>query len=337
MELRCGLIGCGGIGQLRARAIAQLPSHRLVAVSDAIASRAVAMAASYRCQVEADWRALVRRQDIDAVIVSTPPSLHAEITIEALENGKHVLCEKPLARTSEECSRMIQVADRCRRVLATGFNYRFYPSMQKARELLDAGSIGELNYVRSYAGYTAKDHNQEWLHDATVMGGGALRDNGIHLLDLTRYFMGEVAEVKGYASNAAWKFPGCEDNGFGLLRSPTGVIGSVQASWTEWRGYQFLVELYGTRGCIRAWCFPTLVRLIHSNGVGHTFKKRAYLFPKVFLFEHLQSYRWVVVQSFVKELAAFATAIGGEATHLATGVDGLETVRIAEAICRDGF
>lgn len=337
MALRCGLIGCGGIGELRARAIAQLPTHRLVAVSDTMASRATTVAATHRCQIEADWRALVRRQDIDAVIVSTPPSLHAEMAIEALENGKHVLCEKPLARSLEECAGMIEAADRCRRILATGFNYRFYPSMLKAKELLDAGTIGELNYVRSYAGYTAKDHGQEWLHDADVMGGGALRDNGIHLLDLTRYFMGEVAEVKGYASNTVWKFPGCEDNGFGLLRSPTGVIGSVQASWTEWRGYQFLVELYGTRGCIRAWCFPTLVRLIYSHDLGSSPKKRNYFFPKVFLFEHLQSYRWVVVQSFVKELTAFATAIGGGSSPLATGSDGLETIRIAEAICGEGL
>jgi predicted dehydrogenase len=337
MELRCGLIGCGGIGELRAQAVARLPSHRLVAVSDAIGSRAAAMAATYRCQAEAEWRALVRRRDVDAVIVSTPPSLHAEMTIEALENGKHVLCEKPLARTLEECSLMNRAAERSGRLLATGFNYRFYPSMLKARELLDAGTIGELNHVRSYAGYTAKDHNHEWLHDVEVMGGGALRDNGIHLLDLTRYFMGEVAEVKGYASNAVWKFRGCEDNGFGLLRSPTGVIGTVQASWTEWRGYQFLVELYGTRGCIRAWCFPTLVRLIHSNQVGGSSKKKTYCFPKVFLFEHLRSYRWVVVQSFVEELAAFGAAIGGGSTHLATGLDGLETIRIAEAICRDGL
>lgn len=337
MELRCGLIGCGGIGELRARAIAQLPSYRLVAVSDSIESRAVAMAATHRCQVEADWHALVHRKDVDVVIVSTPPSLHAEMSIKALDNGKHVLCEKPLARTLEECRRMNEAAERSGRVLATGFNYRFYPSILKARELLDAGTIGELSHVRSYAGYTAKDHNHAWLHDADVMGGGALRDNGIHLLDLTRYFMGEVAEVKGYASNAVWKFQGCEDNGFGLLRSAAGVIGAVQASWTEWRGYQFLVELYGTRGCIRAWCFPTLVRLIYSDGVGGSSKRRTHFFPKVFLFEHLQSYRWVVVQSFVKELAAFATAIGGGSTHLATGFDGLETIRIAEAICRDGL
>src|SRR5581483_1093623 len=92
---------------------------------------------------ERDWHALVRRDDVDAVIVSTPPSLHAQMSIEAFESGKHVLCEKPLARTPDECRQMMYAAEKAGRFLATGFNYRFYPSILKAREFLDAGLIGE--------------------------------------------------------------------------------------------------------------------------------------------------------------------------------------------------
>ena len=172
---------------------------------------------------------MVRRNDIHAVIVSTPPSLHAEMTVAALNAGKHVLCEKPLARTPAECQRMVAAAKDSKRFLATGFNYRFYPSIEKARGLMDSGLIGKLDHVRAYSGYSAAEHNHDWLHDAEMMGGGALRDNGIHLIDLACYFLGEVTEVKGFASNSVWGFNGCEDNGFALLRSKAGKIGTLQA------------------------------------------------------------------------------------------------------------
>ena len=193
MPLRFGLIGCGEIGKLRAAALARLGPRLLVAVCDADTARASALAAASGSAAESDWRALISRPDVDVVIVSTPPHLHAEMTIAALENGKHVLCEKPLARDSGECRRMLEAAAKAGRSLATGFNYRFYPSVEKARALLDSGVIGELDHIRAYAGYSATAHHQAWLHDAAAMGGGALRDNGIHLIDLTRWFLGEVA------------------------------------------------------------------------------------------------------------------------------------------------
>jgi predicted dehydrogenase len=330
--LRFALIGCGDIGQLRASALSLSGSSRLVAVNDLDTTRAEKVAYNHGGVVERNWRTLLDRDDVDTVIVSTPPSLHAEMCIEALNRGKHVLCEKPLARTVDECRRIVEAAEQSGRFLATGFNYRFYPSIQKARSLLDGRVIGELDHIRSYAGYSATAHNHPWLHDAEVMGGGALRDNGIHLIDLTRYFLGEVAEVKGFASNSVWGFRGCEDNGFALFRSSTGNIASLQASWTEWRGYRLLIEIYGTRGCIRAWCFPMLTQVIWAAERGGRTRRKTYLFPMTFLHEHLRSYRWVVIQSFVKEMEAFAGAVRGEAGTLATGQDGLRAIEIAHAV-----
>jgi predicted dehydrogenase len=249
-KMNYGLIGCGGIGWLRAQALQQIKGDYLLTVHDLDESRAYALASRYGSSVESSWGNLIKRDDVEAVIVSTPPSLHAEMAITALEAGKHVLCEKPLARTPEECRQILEAAEKSGTFLATGFNYRFYPSILKARDLFDAGLIGELDYIRSYSGYTAADHDHDWLHDYNVMGGGALRDNGIHLIDLTTYFLGDVEEVKGVASNAVWGFQGCEDNGFVLMRNTAGNIASLQASWTEWQGYKFLIEIYGTRGCI---------------------------------------------------------------------------------------
>ena len=332
MDLRFGLIGCGEIGRLRSVALSRFNTIQLVATSDIDGDRAATVASKHGAAVEQDWRALLCRKDVDAVIVSTPPSLHAEMCIEALKSGKHVLCEKPLARTPDECRKILEVAKDSGQFIATGFNYRFYPSIEKARVLLDTGVIGDLDHIRSYAGYSAADHNHPWLHDTEIMGGGALRDNGIHLIDLTRYFLGEVAEVKGFTSDSVWGFKGCEDNGFALLRSPTGKIASLHASWTEWRGYRFLVELYGTRGCIRAWCFPMMTKVIWATERGGTTRRRIHLFPLTHIMEHLRSYRWVVIQSFMKELQAFKQAIHGEPTALADGHDGLRTVEIAHAV-----
>jgi predicted dehydrogenase len=331
-ETRLGLIGCGGIGQLRAAAIKRLSTHQLVAVSDVDQDRARTVSAKHGGAVEPDWRRLVEREDLDAVVVSTPPHLHASMCIAALESGKHVLCEKPLARTPEECRAILQAAAQNDRFIATGFNYRFYPSIRKARALFDAGVIGELDHIRSYAGYSAKDHNHAWLHDADVMGGGALRDNGIHLIDLTHHFLGDVAQVKGFTLGDVWGFNGCEDNGFALLRNRAGKVASLQASWTEWRGYRFLIEIYGKRGCIRASCFPMVTQVISADEPGGRTKRKSYYFPLVHLREHLQSYRWVVIQSFVQELDAFARAIRGESTAIATGHDGLCAVEIAHDV-----
>src|SRR4051812_617644 len=130
MSFRYGLIGCGEIGKLRAEGLRR-SGRDLKAVSDLDSARAVRVASG--AALERDWRDLITRPDVDAVIVSTPPSLHAEMTIAALRAGKHVLCEKPLARTVEECGAMVAAAHETGRFLATGFNYRFYPSVLKAR------------------------------------------------------------------------------------------------------------------------------------------------------------------------------------------------------------
>lgn len=327
--LRFGLIGCGDIGRLRAVAVGRTPGAQLTAVNDTDDGRARAVGGQFGAAVCGTWQELVQRQDVDAVIVSTPPMVHAEMAVAAVNAGKHVIVEKPLAVNVEEGRRMVDAADAAGRVLATGFNYRFYPAFVKARELLDSGIIGELDHIRSYGGYSATAHNQAWVHDAGVVGGGALRDIGIHLIDLTRDFLGEVDDVTGVATDRVWKYDGCEDNGFAILRSPRGQVAFLHASWTEWRRYQFRVELYGTRGCIRATCFPMTTQVVWAEHTGGASRRRTHLFPRVALGEKLRSYRWVVVRSFVEEFGAFEALVNGRPSRMATGRDGLRAIEIA--------
>jgi predicted dehydrogenase len=323
------LIGCGAIGELRAQAVAQSPGWQLTAVADLDHARAAAFAAKHSTSAAAGWPALLARDDVDVVVLSTPPSSHAEIAMAALQSGKHVLCEKPLARTPAECRQMLDAAERGKRILATGFNYRFYPSVAKAREVFISGAIGELDHIRAYTGYSATAHHQAWLHDAAVMGGGTLRDNGIHLIDTVLHFFGDPVEVHGSVSGGVWGFAGCEDNGFALLRNAQGKIASLHASWTEWAGYRFQVELYGTKGCIRLRCFPMITEVVSGDPKSGKTARHTSYFPKVHFMEHLKGYQWVVVQSFIREFAELQSALAGKKSLVATGHDGWRAVDVA--------
>ena len=327
--LRFGLIGCGDIGRLRAEAVARA-GQTLAALCDPDAARVAAVAKVAGGAVAADWKQLIAREDVDAVIVSTPPSLHAEMCIVAAEAGKHVLCEKPLALDSREGKAIVAAAERCRVSIATGFNYRFYPSFKLAKQLLAEGRIGPLDHIRSFGGYSASSHNQPWVHDVRTAGGGALRDIGIHLLDLTCDFMGPVVDVHGMSTGSVWKYPGCEDNGFALLRGASGVVASVQASWTEWRKYRFSVELYGPLGFIQATCFPMTTEVRWSSEVSGPQRSQTERFLGTMINEKLHSYRRIVVDSFIEEHAAFARYAAGEPSRVASAFDGMRTLEIVE-------
>ena len=131
-----------------------------------------------------------------------------------------------------------------------------------------------------------------------------------------------------------WKFPGCEDNGFALLRNPAGKVAVLQASWSEWRGYRFSIEIYGTQGCIRASYPPmltTMTQIIRAEPRPRR-RRRTFLFPLYRVVERLRSYRWTAIKSFQHELEALERTIAGEKTPLALGWDGLRAVEIAHAV-----
>lgn len=326
------LVGCGAIGKFRADALSKTPGAKLVVTSDVDESRASALAGPAGARVEKDWRRTLV-DDVDAVIISTPPPQHLEMVLAALEAGKHVLCEKPLGRYPEECKLMVLAAQKAGRHLGTGFNYRFYPAIVSAKEFITAGHIGELDHIRSFAGHPGgKEFTHPWVHDVTIMGGGALVDNGIHILDLTQFFLGDVKEVKGYRTSHVWKFKGSEDNAWALLRNTDGKVATVQASWSEWRGYQFRIEIYGTLGCVKASYPPMLAQATwFDKPDGRKFRK-FWTYPFFQVIERMKSYRYTVTQSFIAEFGAFMKAMRGEKVSAATGYEGMRAVEIAQAV-----
>lgn len=332
--MRIGLIGAGNIGRLRANAINKSNSCELVAVADLDLQRATDIATTSGATAYTDFRQMLASGSVDAVIVSTPPPLHEEIVISALDSGIHVLCEKPLSNTLESAKRIVEAAANTKCKLATGFNFRFIPSVQYLRNTIDSGIIGELDHVRAFAGHVGlTEFKADWEHDKKVVGGGALMDIGIHMIDLVRYTLGDVAEVYGMATENIWKLDGSEDNGFAIMRSPEGKTATLHASWSEWKGYKFQIEAYGDRGMVQAGFGPMMNTLIYKDDDGRRHKKTNY-YPGVILQEKLKGWQRTIEKSFRLEMEDFARYCQDDGHHLALadGFAGFRAVEIANAV-----
>ena len=248
--MRVAIIGCGLIGNKRAKALRREDS--VVAAADTNLARAQQLATQHPgCHATADWREAVSRKDVDVVVVATTNDMLAPVTLAALENRKHVVVEKPAARNAAELE---PVAEAARRALAdhgvvvkVGFNHRFHPALLKAREIADAGALGPLMFIRGRYGQGGRlGMEKEWRGNKQIAGGGEMLDQGVHLIDLSRWFLGEFTEVSGHVGRYFWNWE-VEDNGFALLKTATNQVAWLHASCTEWKN-MFSFEVYGTVG-----------------------------------------------------------------------------------------
>jgi predicted dehydrogenase len=170
----------------------------------------------------------------------------AKIAAEAARNGKHVLIEKPGARTGAELDAVAEAAA-ARVKVRVGFNHRFHRAFRKAREIFDSGTLGETMFVRARYGHGGRPgYPQEWRAEPERSGGGELIDQGIHLIDLARWFLGDFVCVRGKTATYFWNMP-VEDNAFLLLETAGGQTAFLHASWTEWKNL-FSFELAGRGG-----------------------------------------------------------------------------------------
>ena len=329
--MRFGLIGAGEVGALRARAIQRLTGSSLVIAADLDPVRASALAP----EAAGDARYVLDRSDVDAVLVCSPPDLHAKHTLAALDAGKHVLCEKPLAPTHESARRMTETAKSRNLSLGVGFNQRYFPNLRYVKDSIEQGRIGRVLHVRAYAGHQGlSEFRSPPEHDPAVIGGGALMDNGIHLIDHVRHLAGDFDEVRGFASEAMWKTPGAEDNGIALLTAADGRWASLHASWTEWRGYRFWVQVYGEKGALRASYGPLYADLVEVDERGRRLRSERAVFLGANLRDKLRGWQSTVVDSFQLELGDFVRRVKGAATPAASGFDGFRAVEIAHAVRR---
>jgi len=247
MTIGIGIIGCGRIGHVRAENLGV--GGRLVACADIDVARAEGLAARFGARAYSKWRALVALPEVDAIVVSTLHDTLAEITHAAIRAGKHVLVEKPAARSAEELAPLLEALVGTEIKVRVGFNHRCHRALRKAKEIVDQGGIGELMFLRGRYGHGGRiGYDREWRADAARSGGGELIDQGPHLIDLSRWFLGDFSEIQGYADTYYWDMP-VDDNGFMLLRTDAQQTAFLHVSCTEWKNL-FSMEIYGKTGKI---------------------------------------------------------------------------------------
>lgn len=238
------IVGCGAIGTKRA---ASLPAGSLRIACDVDEARATSLAARYGIRSLTDWRLAVDDPGVRIVLVSTTHDQLAPIAAYAAARGRHVLVEKPGARRAAELDAVDAAVRETGALVRVGLNHRYHRALRAARAIVDAGKLGSLTHVRGRYGHGGRlGYEQEWRFVPELSGGGEAIDQGMHLIDLARWFLGDLPGVEGAVRRYFWESP-VEDNAFFLLRGAEGRIAMLHASWTEWKN-TFSFEIYGRLG-----------------------------------------------------------------------------------------
>lgn len=317
-----GLVGAGLQGKRRAQALKRSSETKLVVVADMDSEKAKFLADEMRCQATNNWKKVIEREDVELLLVCTPPNLHASMSIAALNKGKHVLCEKPLARNPDEAKMMVDAAQENGMKLKSGFNLRHHPAVRQARKWVDEGVIGELMFLRCRYGIGGREgYEKEWRANHETSGGGQLMDQGMHVIDLSRWFLGDFSEAVGFASTMFWN-TSVEDNAFVLLSTKERQIASLHLSWTQWKNL-FSFEIFGKEG------YVIVEGLGGSYGVEKVMLgKRDFAKP---FKEEIIEFRGEDV-SWVEEWKEFVKAINENREPLGSGYDGWQAIKMAYAV-----
>ncbi|OIJ17498.1 dehydrogenase [Anaerobacillus alkalilacustris] len=256
--LKIGVIGCGSIAKHRhLMEYAQNDQVEIVAVCDIVKERVTEFAELYEAKAYTNYEDLLANEDIDAVSVCTPNYLHAPISIAALNAGKHVLCEKPMATSKEDAEEMIQAAEASGKKLMIAHNQRFVPAHQKARQLIEKGELGKIYSFRTAFGHGgpegwSADGADSWFFKKEEAFIGAMGDLGVHKTDLLRFILGEeFVEVGAFVETSAKENADVDDTAVCVLKSESGIIGTLAASWSYVSQEDNSTVIYGEKGIMR--------------------------------------------------------------------------------------
>ena len=278
-KIQIGVIGCGKIAQIRhLPEYAANPAVKLYGLYDLNAARTASLAEQYGAKAFSSYQELLNDPAIDAVSVCTANSFHCEVTVAALQAGKHVLCEKPMATTLVECEQMVEAAKKSGKFLMIGHNQRLARAHARAKELIVQGEIGDIVTFRTAFGHGGPetwtiDPQNVWFFDKKLAAFGAMADLGIHKTDLIQFLTGQhVVEVSAYLGTLDKKLPGGEligvdDNAICIYRMSGGAVGTMTASWTYYGAEDNSTVLYGTKGMMRIYDDPGYsISIVKKNG-----------------------------------------------------------------------
>lgn len=331
MSFNVAIIGAGLIGKKRALALSGFKECQIKVIVDSNLEAAVRLSKELGGDVETEWEKVVVRKDIDIVNVATVNKFLAPISIAALRNGKHVLCEKPLGRNRKESERIIDEAKKNGAVLKTGFNHRHHPAIIKAKYLVNNDALGKVYYIRCVYGHGGRQgYEKEWRTNKGLSGGGELLDQGVHVVDLFRWFLGEFKEVHGLISTYYWNVK-VEDTAFALFKTRKGQTAIMHTSWTQWKN-RFNFEIYGEKGYLIV------------DGLGGSYgterlivgKRKKSIYKKGSFLEGPPDERILKFPgpdiSCRKEWQEFFSAIKENREPLGSGYDGLMANKLIEAV-----
>ena len=363
-EIGIAVIGVGWIGQVHCQAYRQIPDIYpdlpvrpcIKMIVDAAQPVAARVAERFDVAVyEEDWHKAIEDPAIEAVDICVMNRLHEPIAAAAAKAGKHIFCEKPLASTAAEASRMVEAVEGRHLVNVVGFNYRHLPAMRTAREMIESGALGEIFHFR---GMFAVDNRVSpkvpwaWRFSREEAGGGALATLGSHTLDLARYLVGDVESVtammktfineRPVAGTDTTKPVDVEDMAGLLMRFKNGATGLLESTWLaggnkHHNGW----EINGSKGSLRfnsermnelEWYDGTSP----GNRQGFRTMLMGPAFPEVAPFLHMTGMGMSYSDGMVIEIKDFVAAIAGDDIPNATFDDGFQVVRITEAALRSG-
>jgi predicted dehydrogenase len=261
---------------------------------------------------------MLKDDNAEAVIITTPTHLHKQIAIDCINSGRHVLVEKPLARTHEEASEIVAAAKANNKKLMVGMNLRYKPDSMLIRTLISTGEIGEPFYVK--CGWIRKQSSSEkWFHRREESGGGVILDLGIHLTDLALWLTGYPKALSVSTKNFYHNARNLEDTSISMIRCENSLLINLETSWSLARGNDlFYATVYGTKGSIGANPFR-LFKLVEDEQID---------LGSSVLDTPTESFK----KSYLNELKSFIGAVRGLNPVFSSGEEALQLLTISESM-----
>lgn len=278
---------------------------------------------NYGIPIASDPEKIFQNDEIEVVIICTPPSSHYEFMRLGLLSNKKILVEKPITKSSSEIDALInEFGTQVRESVRCGFNHRFHPGMQMARKFLLENKIGELLFGRSIYGIAARpDYTKEWRSNREFAAGGQFIEQGSHQIDLFQWLIGPIESIFCKTSNKIFDKQELDDGGMSILSFKTGVSAQLHTSLAQWHN-RFELEIYGTSGFVKV------------SGLGNTYGTETFEYGERDDFapfnSHTHQFRGPD-KSWILEWEAFKKSIMGESTDIGTIDDARNVMLIAEA------
>ncbi len=323
-HLKIGIIGCGNIGVKRAKVILELGKDRILGVYDIDKKKTEALAEFANCQAYLSAEKILTDKTIDSLIIATTTDVNVVLTEKALKAKKHVLAEKPLGKNHQTAEKLWQLSQKCDKILKVGFNHRHHPAVMKANRFAKQGAIGKIFYIKSVYGHGGRPgYDLDWRMRKKTSAGGELFDQGVHIIDLANWFVGNFVTVFANTRNYFWKKSPFEDNAFCQLVSGLGQTVDFQVSITQWKN-KFLFEIFGSKG------YLIIDGLGKSYGVekltlGTSVGKGKVPKEKIWQFEGKDI-------SWQEEWKEFRSAVFNHRQPLASGKDNVTVMKILDGL-----